>query len=134
MIASLSPFLCLDGLVSLIDHMGFLIFNCCKSTSSCCCWSRKLHRGCLSVSMPYGPQLQFKTEGSYNVSLNKPIGAWDLTFSPFMLQDLTMSICCCLFFRDYGSSKRKSGRRAYSFLHINYLFLKWDICKLFYYY
>lgn len=24
---------------------------------------------------------------------------------------LTMSICCCFFFRDYGSSKRKSGKR-----------------------
>lgn len=25
---------------------------------------------------------------------------------------LTMSICCCFFFRDYGSSKRKSGKGA----------------------
>lgn len=25
---------------------------------------------------------------------------------------LTMSVCCCFFFRDYGSSKRKSGKRA----------------------
>lgn len=25
---------------------------------------------------------------------------------------LTMSVCCCFFFRDYGSSKRKSGKGA----------------------
>lgn len=29
-----------------------------------------------------------------------------------LLPALTMSICCCFFFRDYGSSKRKSGKGA----------------------
>lgn len=29
-----------------------------------------------------------------------------------LLTTLTMSVCCCFFFRDYGSSKRKSGKGA----------------------
>ncbi|XP_062832367.1 SH3 and PX domain-containing protein 2A isoform X4 [Anolis carolinensis] len=65
--------------------------------------------------MPCGPsKLLFKGEGSPNVPLSKWVGAWDLPSPSFMLQDLTMSICCCLFFRDYGSSKRKSGADASS--------------------
>lgn len=31
---------------------------------------------------------------------------------PRLCPALTMSICCCFFFRDYGSSKRKSGKGA----------------------
>lgn len=31
--------------------------------------------------------------------------------APCPTPTLTMSICCCFFFRDYGSSKRKSGKR-----------------------
>ncbi|XP_060624310.1 SH3 and PX domain-containing protein 2A isoform X4 [Anolis sagrei] len=65
--------------------------------------------------MPCGPsKLLFKGEGSPNVPLSKRVGAWDLPYPSLMLQDLTMSICCCLFFRDYGSSKRKSGADASS--------------------
>lgn len=38
--------------------------------------------------------------------------------SPAPPPALTMSICCCFFFRDYGSSKRKSGKGASGcFLH-----------------
>lgn len=33
---------------------------------------------------------------------------------------LTMSICCCFFFRDYGSSKRKSGKRISAHIFLTF--------------
>lgn len=65
--------------------------------------------------MPCGPRLQLKGEEAHNVPLSKWAEAWHLPFFSPELQVLTMSICCCLFFRDYGSSKRKSGERHYFF-------------------
>lgn len=38
-----------------------------------------------------------------------PVGA-PIAAAPCSPSALTMSICCCFFFRDYGSSKRKSGK------------------------
>lgn len=35
---------------------------------------------------------------------------WEAPVRSAPFPALTMSICCCLFFRDYGSSKRKSGK------------------------
>ncbi|XP_048361216.1 SH3 and PX domain-containing protein 2A isoform X4 [Sphaerodactylus townsendi] len=60
------------------------------------------------------PTLQFKRRGDHNVPLSKWVGTWDPPFASPVLQELIMSICCCLFFRDYGSSKRKSGADASS--------------------
>lgn len=40
----------------------------------------------------------------------QPAGGRPNSCSPEPLPVLTMSICCCFFFRDYGSSKRKSGK------------------------
>lgn len=41
-----------------------------------------------------------------------PAAAAPQARSPAPYPALTMSICCCFFFRDYGSSKRKSGKGA----------------------
>lgn len=43
-----------------------------------------------------------------------PAGGRPNSCSPEPLPVLTMSICCCFFFRDYGSSKRKSGKGVFS--------------------
>lgn len=48
----------------------------------------------------------------------RPAAAAPQPRSPAPPPALTMSICCCFFFRDYGSSKRKSGKGASGcFLH-----------------
>lgn len=41
---------------------------------------------------------------------SQPAGGRPHSCSPVPPPALTMSICCCFFFRDYGSSKRKSGK------------------------
>lgn len=72
------------------------------------------------MSMLCGPTHLFKRRGDHNAPLSKWVGTWDLPFASPVFQELIMSICCCLFFRDYGSSKRKSGKRLFflSFLGI----------------
>lgn len=42
---------------------------------------------------------------------SRPVGARSSPAAPRLLRAaLTMSVCCCFFFRDYGSSRRKSGK------------------------
>lgn len=42
---------------------------------------------------------------------SRPVGARSSPAAPCLLRTaLTMSVCCCFFFRDYGSSRRKSGK------------------------
>lgn len=45
------------------------------------------------------------------------VGIWEAPALSPALPALTMSICCCLFFRDYGSSKRKSGKAPGFFVY-----------------
>lgn len=60
-------------------------------------------------SMPCSPELLFKGGSGQNEPLSLWVEIWDASILS-LFPALTMSICCCLFFRDYGSSKRKSGK------------------------
>ncbi|XP_075791654.1 SH3 and PX domain-containing protein 2A isoform X4 [Pelodiscus sinensis] len=64
--------------------------------------------------MPCSSNLHFKGGRAEDEPLSAWVGIWEAPFLPPVFQTLTMSICCCLFFRDYGSSKRKSGADASS--------------------
>ncbi|XP_031453388.1 SH3 and PX domain-containing protein 2A isoform X1 [Phasianus colchicus] len=64
-------------------------------------------------SMPCSPELLFKGGSGQNEPLSLWVEIWDASILS-LFPALTMSICCCLFFRDYGSSKRKSGADASS--------------------
>ncbi|XP_064000515.1 SH3 and PX domain-containing protein 2A isoform X4 [Pogoniulus pusillus] len=58
--------------------------------------------------MPYSSHLLFKGGSVQDEPLSIWVEIWKSPIPSPPFPALTMSICCCLFFRDYGSSKRKS--------------------------
>lgn len=91
--------------------------RCCRSPAAAD--EPVLLRTCPSScpSMPCSPELLFKGGSGHNEPLSLWVEIWDASILSSLFPALTMSICCCLFFRDYGSSKRKSGKILSFLLH-----------------